>query len=71
MIVTQSNVTIAQGYFTKNRAQLGGAIYADNGSVINIHNTTFYSNYANSSYIILTQKLLLLVVHFMPHTIVQ
>ena len=50
MIVTQSNVTIAQGYFIKNRAQLGGAIYADNGSVINIHNTTFYSNYANSSY---------------------
>ena len=44
MIIFQSNVTIIQSNFIENRAQLGGAIYAENGSIIVIKNTTFIYN---------------------------
>ena len=44
MIVTQSNVTIIQSNFTQNRAQLGGAIYAENKTIIIIKNVSFIFN---------------------------
>ena len=44
MIVYQSNVTIIQSNFIMNRAQLGGAIYAEKGSTIEIKTTRFISN---------------------------
>ena len=50
LIVGSSNVTITQSNFTENRAQLGGAIYAENSSNVSIFNTTFHFNTANSSF---------------------
>ena len=50
MIITQSNVTIVHSNFTENRAQLGGAIYAENRSTINIYETIFNFNHAHSSF---------------------
>ena len=50
MVVNHSNVSIYHSNFTENRAQLGGAIYAENGSNVNISATSFVFNTANSSY---------------------
>ena len=50
LIITRSNVTIVDGNFTENRAQIGGAIYAENGTVITITKSKFVRNAANSSF---------------------
>ena len=50
MIILHSNVTIAMSNFSGNRAQQGGAIYAENGSVVVINTTTFKFNTAASSF---------------------
>ena len=44
MVIIHSNVTIVQSNFTENRAQLGGAIYAENDSIIVAKNTSFIFN---------------------------
>ena len=49
LIITHSNVTIIEGNFTENRAQIGGAIYAENYSIITIIMSKFIFNTANSS----------------------
>ena len=49
LIITSSNVTIVEGNFTENRAQIGGAIYAENHSLITITKSSFIFNTANSS----------------------
>ena len=49
LIIIRSNVTIIEGNFTKNRAQIGGAIYAENHSIITITESRFISNTVNSS----------------------
>ena len=49
LIITHSNVTIIDGNFTENRAQVGGAICAQNHSIITLINSTFIFNTANSS----------------------
>ena len=50
MVITHSNVTIANSHFVNNRAQLGGAIYAENESNINILDKTLFElNYAMHS----------------------
>ena len=49
LIITRSNITIIDGNFTENRAQVGGAICAQNHSIITIINSTFIFNTANSS----------------------
>lgn len=46
MITSHSNVTFVKCNFTANRAQLGGALYAENGSVITINKTAFIFNTA-------------------------
>lgn len=48
MIVTHSNVTITQSNFTQNRAQLGGAIYAENETILLIKNVSFILKYCCS-----------------------
>lgn len=48
MIINQSNVSIYQSNFTENRAQLGGAIYTESGSNVNISETSFVFNTAYS-----------------------
>ena len=50
LIITHSNVTIIRGSFKENRAQFGGAIYAENGSRITIIKSKFVYNAANSSF---------------------
>ena len=50
LIANHSNVTIIQGNFTENRAQIGGAIYVENGTRVTITQTKFIYNAANSSY---------------------
>ena len=47
LIITSSNVTIVDGNFTENRAQIGGAIYAENHSIIKITNSNFIFNMAH------------------------
>ena len=42
LIITHSNVTIDEGNFTENRAQIGGAIYAENHSILTIINQNSY-----------------------------
>ena len=49
MIIVHSNVNIVLSTFSENRAQLGGAIHAENSSVIDINATTFKLNAATSS----------------------
>ena len=49
LIITRSNITIIEDNFTENRAQIGGAIYAENRSIITIINSKFIFNKANSS----------------------
>ena len=50
MVITHSNVTIANSHFVNNRVQLGGAIYAENESNINILDKTLFElNYAMHS----------------------
>ena len=46
MIISLSNITLVECNFTANRAQLGGAVYAENGSVITINKTAFIFNTA-------------------------
>ena len=46
MIISGSNVTLVNCNFTENRAQLGGAVYAENGSSIIINTTIFIFNTA-------------------------
>ena len=50
LITNHSNVTIVKGNFTENRAQIGGAIYAENGTRVTITKSKFINNAANSSY---------------------
>ena len=49
LIITHSTITIVEGNFTENRAQTGGAIYAENHSIITIIKSNFIFNTANSS----------------------
>ena len=46
MIVTNSTVTISSSYFENNSAKIGGAIYSQKGSNIDIINCTFVNNSA-------------------------
>jgi predicted outer membrane repeat protein len=56
LIVSHGNVTIVKGIFTENRAQMGGAIYAENGTRIIIIKSKFIYNAAKfSSYFTLEQ----------------
>ena len=50
LIANHSNITIVKGNFTENRAQIGGAIYAENGTRVTITKSKFIYNAANSSY---------------------
>ena len=50
LIVNRSNISIFKGNFTQNRAQIGGAIYAENGAIVNITKSKFIYNAANSSF---------------------
>ncbi len=56
LIVSHGNVTIVKGIFMENRAQIGGAIYAENGTRVTITKSKFIYNAANfSSYYTLEQ----------------
>ena len=46
MIISGSNVTLVNCNFTENRAQLGGAVYAEKSSLITINATYFIFNTA-------------------------
>ena len=46
IIATQSTVTIIKSRFEGNSAEIGGAIFANDGSKITIINSTFKDNYA-------------------------
>ena len=48
LIITHSNGTIVEGNFMENRVQIGGAIYAENHSIITITASKFIFNTANS-----------------------
>ena len=50
LILIHSNITIIKGNFTQNRAQIGGAIYAENGTIVIINKSKFVYNAANSSF---------------------
>ena len=51
LISNQSSVTLVRCNFTSNRAQFGGAIYAENGSILVINETNFIFNAANASFL--------------------
>ncbi len=46
LIVTNSNLTIVDCHFVHNSAQLGGAIFVEDGSIMIINNSTFVGNSA-------------------------
>ena len=46
IIATNSNINISHSSFKCNRAEVGGAIYAEQQSIITINNTTFIGNQA-------------------------
>ena len=46
IIATHTNIVIRDCIFERNRAELGGAIYADQNSILSVENTTFVNNQA-------------------------
>ena len=55
LIVNHSDIAIVKGIFMENRAQIGGAIYAENGTRITITKSKFIYNAVNSSFYTLEQ----------------
>ena len=46
IIATHTNIFIRDGIFERNRAEVGGVIYADQNSTLSAENTTFVNNQA-------------------------